>query len=311
MSKRFTGSKKLKFFTVGVMVSLLLIPGCVSPGSSSDNTAGINNLMNTRILNATNGTYSINATVPLMTGNIMTYTVENPNYSHEWVSSLAKNLGMSGDVRENEFGFYSNISDKEKFSFVLGKNTSQLVFMSHGEETSSGNLTEIEAITAVKKILKNSGLMSDAGEPRVVYNTASTFNVSGGTIRSSKQIVLVFSRRINGLPEWGSTSMITVGSRGNIVTMVMVWPDYQPYKTVPLIPPEQAFGEFQAIKLDFSDVYPELKPDKVVVTNVSLGYSTNDRKYFRPVYLFGGYGQEGNQTRQFNPVEVNATNESA
>lgn len=266
--------------------------------------------MNTRILNATNGTYSINASVPLVTGNIMVYTVEKPNYSHEWVSSLAKNLGMSGDVRENEFGFYHNMSDEEKFSFVLQKNTSQLVFMIHGEETSSGNLTEIEAKTAVKNFLKNSGLMSDAGEPRVVYNSEFTFNLSRGTTQTSKQIVLVFSRRINGLPEWGSTSMITVGSRGNIVTMFMVWPDYQLYKTVPLKSPEQAFGEFQATQLGFLGVYPQLKPDKVVVTNVSLGYSTHNGKYFQPVYLFGGYAQQSNQTKQFDSVEVNATNEA-
>jgi len=28
---------------------------------------------------------------------------------------------MSGDVRENEFGFYANTSDEEKFYFILEK----------------------------------------------------------------------------------------------------------------------------------------------------------------------------------------------
>jgi len=311
MSEIFNKSKKIKFFTVGIMLFLFLITGCISEVPSSNSTTESNNLMNTRVLHATNGTYSINATVPLVTGNIMTYTVEKPNYSQEWVNSLAKKLGMSGDVRENEYGFYANTTDEEKFGFILEKNTQSMVFMSHNEGSSSGNLTDDEIITTVKDFLKGADLMSDAGEPRVVYSPGViTMSRSGQITHVSKQIVLVFSRRINGLPVWGSTSMITVGSGGNIITIAMFWPDYQPYKTIPLKSPEQAFGEFQTKKMDFSDSEPQLRPEKIVVTNVSLGYSTTGGKYFQPVYLFEGYGQQGNETQQFNPVEIPATNEA-
>jgi hypothetical protein len=310
MSEIFNKSTKTKLFITCIMISLFLTAGCVSQVSPSNSSADSNNLIETRVLDATNGTYSINATVPLITGNIMTYIVEKPDYSQGWVNSLAKKLGMCGDVRENEFGFYANTTDEEKFFFILEKKTQRLVFTSH-DEGSSGNLTDDEAITVVKDFLKSADLMSDAGKPRVVYGPGDiTMSRSGQITQKPKQIVLVFSRRINGLPVWGSTSMITVGSGGNISNIFMVWPDYQPYKTVSLISPEQAFGEFQNKKLVFLNGEPQLRPEKIIVTNVSLGYSTFGGKYFRPVYLFGGYEQRGNDTQQFNPVEIPATNEA-
>jgi len=217
---------------------------------------------------------------------------------------------MSGDVRENEFGFYANTSDEEKFYFILEKNNQSMSYMSRNEGSSSGNLTDDEAITAVKGFLKSADLMADAMEPRVVYNSGMTMTRSGEITQTSKQIVLVFSRKINGLPVWGSRAMITVGSRGNIANIFMVWPDYQSYKTVSLISPEQAFGEFQTKKLVFLNGEPQSGPEKIVVTDLSPGYSTAGGKYFRPVYLFGGYGQRGNDTRQFNPVEIPATPEA-
>ena len=212
----FTISTKTQLFIASILLSLILIAGCVLPVPSSNNTAAQDTIRSTRVLNATNGSYSVNATVPVVTGTLMVYTLEKPSYSKEWVSSLAEKLRMSGDVREVEGSFLANISDEKKFYFWVEKDVKRILYIQKGG-FSSGNMTEAEAVAFAQEFLKSVDLMPDATEPRVAYNTAETFSRSSGQASQSlKEAVVVFNRRINGLPAWGSSSMITVGPNGNM-----------------------------------------------------------------------------------------------
>ena len=310
MSQTLNKSIKTAFFSGCVVLSLILIAGCVSQVPSSNSTVIQDSLRISRVLNATNGSYSVNTTVTVVTGNIMTYSIEKPNYSKEWVSSLAKKLGMSEDIRETEYGFFVNTSEENKFSFHLEKDRKYLLFIRRNAGSLSGNLTDNEKIVVVKDFLKSMNLMSDAEEPRVVYGPGiESLSRSGQLTQTSKQVILVFSRQINGLPVWSPKSMITVNDGGIITDIGMSWPDYQPSKTVTLRSPEQAFVEFQTEKLYYPGSESKISPEKIVVTNISLGYSSNGGKYFQPVYLFEGYGQQGNKTWYFNPIEISASDE--
>lgn len=294
------------FFIACSLVFLILIAGCISPVPSSNSATAADGIRSTRLLNATNGSYSVNASIPVIPEDIMIYSVERPGYSKEWVSSLAKQLGMNGEIREEEDSFSAGEQD-ENAHLAVGKDIRHINFWEKQGEYSSGNLTEAEAILSVKKFLAESDLLSDAMEPEIAYNTAISVSGPPGPItRTSQEMVLVFSRRINGLRSWQSTAMITVDSQGNITSMFIVWPDYRPVKTVPSKSPERAFEEFQAKKLEFSESGIYINPERVVVDTVFLGYATIEEKTLKPVYYFYGYGIQGNVTSRFDTVPISA-----
>jgi hypothetical protein len=312
MNKSVMKSIISEFFIICILLSLILCTGCISEHSSSNNPSNTDVIKGTRFLNFTNGIYSINATVPVVTGKIMTYTVVKPNYSHDRVSSLAKKLGMSGEVRETPEAYFAEGSDEEKFIFAVFRNENKISFENR-TGGSSGAMTDDEAKSVVKEFLKSADLMPpDASELRVSgYNTVEGTSSTGQQIQISKQIVVTSSRIINQIPEWDSTMMVTVGSHGNVVGFFMVWPDYQSYKAVSLKSPELAFKEFQAQEKNFVGAGMPINPEKIIVTNVFLGYSTAGGKYLQPVYLFSGYGQQGDQIRKIDPlVKIPACSEA-
>ncbi len=311
MNQILLESKKTKFLIIGVLLTSILIVGCLSQPSSLNNPLDSDNLQKIRIFNSTNGIYSINVTVPIITGKLMTYTVEKPNYTREQVSSLAKKLGMSGEIRDTPEAFFANSSDEEKNIFTVFKNKKQISFenLSGG---SSGDLNDDGAIAAVNDFVNNTDLMpTDASNIRVSgYNTGGEKSPTGQGFQDNKQIVVSLSRQLNGLPDWNSKMMVTVGSHGNVVGFFMVWPDYQSYKAVSLKSPELAFKEFQTQEKNFVGAGMPINPEKIVVTNVSLGYSTSGGKYLQPIYLFSGYGQQGDRIQKIDPlVKIPASSE--
>lgn len=298
-----------QFLIISVLISIILFAGCVSPDSSLNSQSDPNPIMKNQFLNLTEGIYSINTTVPIISGKIMTYSIERPNYTREQVSSLATNLGMSGEIRETKEAYIGNASDDGKYMFAVMKEANRISFQDFNGAPSN-DLTSDEAISAVKRILGNASLFpADTTEPSVTYIMGECKLESGEMSKNCKKMVLSYPRNQNGLPVWGSTLMVTVGYQEKIIDMLMNWPDYHQYKEVSVKSPEQAFKEFQTKDLVFMGTDGSIKPEKVIVTEVSFGYSNGRGEYLQPTYLFRGYGQEGTRIEKFNPVEIIASDE--
>ncbi|MDI6719117.1 MAG: DUF6345 domain-containing protein, partial [Methanomicrobiales archaeon] len=73
------------------------------------------------MLNSTNGIYAIHTLVPTKSDKLMTYISEQPEYTEEWVSSLAKELGLSGEIRESKKAYYADETEEDDFYFVVQK----------------------------------------------------------------------------------------------------------------------------------------------------------------------------------------------
>jgi hypothetical protein len=310
MNQNFLKITKTLFFVAIILLIYTFANGCLSQ-SSENLSSPPNNLSEKHVFNSTHGIYSINATVPVITGKIMTYSVERPNYSEEWISLLAKTLGMSGNIREGEKAFYASRADEENNYFIVYKDKMQISFKNF-RGSFSKNLTDSEAIAAVNSFLQRSNItIPDASVPQISgYNTGGEKLPTDQFNQNSKQIVVTSSRRINHIPEWDSKMMITVGDNASVVGFLIIWPDYQPYKKVSIISPEQAFEEFQMKDIYFTGSGLPIQPEKIIVTNVTLGYSAMDGKYLQPVYLFSGYGQQGDSIQEIDPlVKIPASRE--
>jgi hypothetical protein len=300
---------KLKYFIICLLLSLFFIVGCTSQVSSSNITSGPGGNQPSHLVMMADGIYSINTTVPVVTGKIMTYSIEKPDYSLEWVSSLAKKLGMYGEIRETPEAFFASHKDEEKFIFTVFRDKKRIAFENRNAG-SAGNLSDSEAVNSAQEFLKSSDLLfPDASESGVSYNTGESVLSSGEINRDFKQIVVSYTRKIDELPEWDSRMMITVGSQGRIVGIFLVWPGYKPNREVSIKSPEQAYEEFQTKELDFPGGVSPLKPERVVVTNVTLGYSGNNGNYLQPTYRFSGFGQKEGQTYNFVSVRIPASGE--
>lgn len=260
-------------------------------------------------LNLTINKYSYVASVPISNNKTYLYTPVKPVYTKEWVSILAKNLGMSGDIRETKEAFYAGDNDTEQFLFVVQKNSSMILFWKYNTK-SLAIQSDAQAITQANTFLqKNNLLPSDNLEPRVVNNTAVIFTRSGDRISEWKTNVVIYPQLINGLPVFNAQFNVEVDSNGNIIGFTRNWWEYSPYKEITLKSLEDAFSEFQTR----SNQSLKGIPEKVNVTKVSLGYHMNQSgvsEYLEPVYIFEGYIQRRNSTEFFEPVIISANNES-
>ncbi|MDK2889799.1 MAG: hypothetical protein PWR21_431 [Methanoculleus sp.] len=261
------------------------------------------------MLDSTNGRYSIHTSVPTTSGKLMTYISEKPEYTEEWVSSLARNLGMSGKKRESEKAYYADETEEDEFYFVVQKDAKIIAFKKYHQQ--SGEPLSAETATeSVHEFLENAGLMfPDATDANIGYNTGESISPSGERVQTWKQIVVTFPRELNGLRVWDSQILADVDPQGNVVRLFISWPDYKPHKEVSLKTPEQAFEEFQK---EFASIHGE-KAEKVIVTDVSLGYSSlpisGTQRCLQPTYVFEGSVQRGSLTDEFEPIIIEASGE--
>jgi len=234
----------------------------------------------------------------------MTYTSEEPGYTTEWVSSLAKKFGMSGQIRESKEAYFADETEEDDYIFVVHRDDKIIVFENYHGQSGDPPSPE-DATKSVKEFLENTSLMfPDATEAGIDYNTGGSISSSGEYVQNFRQIVVIFSRELNGLEVWDSEILADVDSQGNVVGLFISWRDYKPYKEVSLKTPEQAFEEFLK---EFARVHGE-KTEIVIVTDVLLGYSSlpisGTQRYLQPTYVFEGSVQRGSSIDEFEPIII-------
>jgi len=314
MCKFFNKSIKTTFFIGCVLASLLVFMcGCIaqSPLVNSSSNNPIQAKDSSPVVwgpsNLIIDNYSLAASMPVEGSKVMTYISVGSKFSKEWASSLAKNLGMSGIIRETEDAFYADDNDTKQFLFIIQKKSSMITFS--GPNKGSGTeLSETQVISAVNTFMqKNNLLHSGNVTPRVVNNPIKIYSLSDKRVSERQRYTVIYTQMIDGLPVFGSQFHAEVDPEGNIISLLRTWREYSPYKEVSLRSPEDAFGEFRSRRLQSTKRVAE----KVNVTQVSLGYYiqqlSGTTEYLKPVYIFQGYIKHGNTTEDFEPVYVNAT----
>jgi hypothetical protein len=263
-------------------------------------------------LSQSDDTYSIAASVPVTKETAVIYKPVKSEYSKEQASSLAKSLGMSGDIRETDDAFYTSDNDAEQFLFSVQKNSSMIIFRNNTPRSGTVQTIQSDAqvISATNTFLRKINLMpSGELEPRGVNNSIVTYTRSGTVANERKVYAVIYPRSIDGLPVFNAQFNVEVDSESNVIGLFKNWRDYEPAGKITLKSSEEAFSEFKTHPPKSKIIVPE----KVRVTGVSLGYtmqtSADGEEYLQPVYIFEGNNQRGNLVEPFEPVIINAKKE--
>jgi hypothetical protein len=252
-------------------------------------------------------TYSVPpASVPVKDNTVVTYVPVKPGYTREWVSSLAKSLGMSGNIRETGNAFYAGEADSQKYYFEVRKDTSTIAFQKYNGRSGLPQ-PEASSIAAVESFLQKNGLLPpETPTPEVLNNFAESISPTGESHLDWKTNVVTYPQMIDGLPVFNAQFTVEVDSENKIIGLWRNWQDYQPFQEITVKSPEVAFTEFKVRH----DSEKKIKAGKTQVTDISLGYvmqlSADGKGSLQPVYLFEGDDQVGNSNKSFEPVTIDA-----
>jgi len=267
-------------------------------------TGGLSTLMS-----SDENSYSVQASVPVTTNTADTYVPVRPGYTKEWASSLAKSLGMSGDIRETEDAFYAGDADAQEYYFEVRKDTSAISFQKFNGRSGLPQ-SESKSITAVDSFLRKNDLSPpNTPEPDVLNNVGESISSSGERHVDWKTNVITYPQMIDGLPVFNAQYTVEVDSNNTIIGLWRNWRNYQHFKEIPVKSPEMAFTEFKTRH----DSDKKINAEKTRVTDVSLGYilksSGDGEGTLQPVYIFEGNYLRRDLVEPFEPVVIDAKNE--
>jgi len=253
--------------------------------------------------------YVLNTTLPSGPDKLMVYKSTRPDISveREEVSSLAKRLGLTGDVSEVSGEF---IRTDGQYHLEVNKNSGRVAYtdtsrwMTGNDKDKPLNLpSDDEATDMARKFLIGNGLMPDdavlckVDHPRVVAidKTGDVIDVGFEDVRVS------FTREVDGLPVVGAGSKIDVevGGGGDVISMYKVWREYMPYKEFSIITPDEAFEKLKEV-----GIFTGIKDvETASIDMVYLGYyaksASEVQTYLQPVYIFEGEAKGDNETSEF------------
>jgi hypothetical protein len=226
------------------------------------------------------------------------------------VRNLADNLGLNGEVWENEefFGITS-----EKFLFIVDKESGHIYYSDmkrsrpNGKDIPGNLPSDEEATKYAITFLKNAQILpGDLSAIRTLHQNATDITDSDNSFVSWEDVQVYFQRQIDGYDVMGSRFSVDVGADGDIIGLNTNWRNYAPYKKFPLKTPEQAYKEFKQTHLHAHE-----EPDSVSVDRITLVYYTQpaaeQEKYLQPAYLFEGHFRNGDKTSGFGHVYIPAT----
>ena len=220
----------------------------------------------------------------------MIYKTVRTDLSRPEAASLAERLGITGDV-DGYFGKFG-IGDSSNHSYLQVSNSSNHVMYTANttrwwrgsDKDKPENLpSDDEAVEIAKEFLNEKGLMPEDAVFRGTEHQALKAAVG------FEHLVVSFGRELNGLPIVGDGSKISVeiGGYGDILKLLKVWREYEPYEEFSIIKPEEAIE-----KLKKGGISSDIMVDAVTINDIYLGYyaapGSTKQTYLKPVYVFEG-----------------------
>lgn len=286
---------------IGISVVMLALLGTISAigipmladdplrDDRSDLTGGMKSTSNANL------TYTVSVPFPSTPEQITLYKSVKPEITAELVSSMAEKMGLEGTVRES---YDQMLLSDEPYSLEVHMKSGRVAlidiprWMNPNDKDLPSNLPSDEkAIEIATRYLEKTGLappdatLCGVDHPQIVKQ-----NENGEVIGIAFEDVLVsYSRTIDGRPVVGSKLTVEVGGGGDILNVYKLWRDYVPQEEIPIITPEEALEE-----LKVAGVAEGLSVD---ITGIELGYyeapATREPTHLVPVYIFTGKVLDG------------------
>ncbi|MBN1190347.1 MAG: hypothetical protein JXA46_11385 [Dehalococcoidales bacterium] len=244
----------------------------------------------------------------------MVYKVKKPVVNEESVRNGGAKLGFTGGTGlidgDKKYSMLNETSDKVE-QYCVWVNSGAVEYrLSYPKKLSSGEPPALpskeDAIKIATDFLTQTGLLPDteSGNESVTINATSggTYNVAKKSENSSDpeeiissydtHILVSFSRQINGIPvadSGGNKLGVRIGDKGEVIRVLKVWREVEPYQEYPVKSVQQAYNELMDGK--GSGMIPP-GCTEIAIDHVSLAYwmGTLDvsQEYVSLVYEFTG-----------------------
>jgi len=211
---------------------------------------------------------------------------------------LAKKFGVTNINEPKEGDAVISVSSMDmRYNIMLYKNGGSRYSDYHRIDNPNGidigeNLpSDEEALKIATAFLKERDLLpNEAFFSSSKHRTATTRYSNGTQIVSWEDILLGYSRELNGMNVEGTQFMVEVGAYGDIISYFVNWKEYQPVGEYPIKSGESAFAELKQKGISV-DGGPE-KPDIISINQAYLAYHTKALAYpeyfLEPVWVFKG-----------------------
>jgi len=240
---------------------------------------------------------------------ILVYKDVPQQFTRQDIISLGQKFNMSATDRIKEGSGNFGIMKEDHSMHVYLKNTGGIEFTNsnrlHKENTLDvpGNLpSDDEAIKIATNFLKERELLPDgAFFRRVEHGKISQLVRDGDDIVTWEDVQIWYGRKLNGLEVKGTKISIDIGGGGDVIDFYSNWREYAPYMELPLITPEEAFGELKSKGIPVDTNHQQ----DVSINDISLAYrskpGSQQEIYLEPVWVFkGNVMEDGKSVR---PVE--------
>jgi hypothetical protein len=147
-----------------------------------------------------------------------------------------------------------------------------------------------EAMMIATSFLKERGLLPDGAKVGGVTHGKAYTTSNGKTWVSWEDILVWYTRELDGMKVEGTQFEVEVGGHGDIIRFFSNWKDYQAIGEYPIITWDSSINTLKQKGISAASA-PE-KPDTVSINEIYLAYETTavayKEDYLEPVYVFKG-----------------------
>ncbi|MFO8010146.1 MAG: hypothetical protein R6U89_04960 [Dehalococcoidia bacterium] len=253
---------------------------------------------------AENVTFELTATTLLDHDRMMVYKNVPPDVTLESVAELGKRLGLNDAPykRRDKIAVTGQVNHGTSVA-IVSVNSGGIEYNAAGTEglypsTKQELPSDEEAKQIAIDFLAESGLMppeEEIGELSVkTGGSAWKARIVDGEIveEYTSHLLVHVPRLIDGFPVGGAGAKfgLRIGAGGEVLRLLMVWREVEPYQEMEIKTAQQAYHELEEIGIRYTPSGCE----KVIVDEVSLGYWMEPmdakQEYVVPVYVFEGEG---------------------
>jgi len=247
------------------------------------------------------GPYVLAAPFPAVNDSYPVYRTIPPDTSAEEIRRIGKLFGVSGDVKgpQTSNGEAKIVDDSkgsaERFYYYTNSGAFRYSIPDKKYPNTPDRQPNLpsdeEARVIAATYLKERGLLPEDvhfEEVRIGCSYESSTLTSHTVYTLTKQVSFV--KEIQGLQVYHAGVGVTIGENGEVVGAGSTLRkfDPKPVRDVKIVTPEQAYQRLSSGDVVIQPLSEDY--DKIVVTNISLGYwmetKTEPQKYIVPVYVF-------------------------
>jgi hypothetical protein len=294
------------FIVAGILVSLVILAGCITDPIMSGNQSGPQESNNEQTsatpvttAHVLSHTIVLEKPLPKKVDTIMVYKTIPVHYTRQDIVAFAQKFNLSNTTKIKEVAEGSSIASSDGNIQAILHNSgfaeyhdSSRMHMIYSPESLKTQPCDNGTEKNATKFLKDHALLPEGAEFRGVSRDKTISSRGNGT-----ELVfwgnpnVWYGRTLNNYPVEGTQLMLSIDPDGVPADFFTNWRYYKAYKELPVKSPEEAFEELK--KTSFR-VGMDLA-DNVSITDVYLAYHTKagaeTEYYLEPVWVFKGTAQ--------------------